>query len=140
MSAKRASQTKPILIVEDDLTFGGLLAANLAAHGYRTETSLTVEAAIDQLSHGLRPSLVLLDINLPGDTGWALLRGEVLRVAGDPPVVAISAIAANPRRLAQYHLAGYLPKPFAMETLLATVERLHREGSRTPESEEIGEA
>lgn len=124
MSAKRGSQTRPILIVEDDSTFGQLLAASLTAHGYRTEITPTVEEAIDQLGHGLRPSLVLLDINLPGDTGWALMRGDVLRAAGGPPVVAISAIPANPRRLAQYHLAGYLPKPFATETLLATIERL----------------
>jgi DNA-binding response OmpR family regulator len=117
-------QTKPILIVEDDFTFGELLAANLSAHGYETEITPTVEEAIEQLGQGLRPALVLLDINLPGDTGWALLRGDVLHAAGDPPVVAISAIPANPRRLEQYHLAGYLPKPFATETLLATIERL----------------
>jgi len=124
MSARRASQVKPILIVEDDPTFGELLVANLTAHGYRSELVPTVEAAIDQLGRGLRPSLVLLDINLPGDTGWALMRDDSLARAGDPPVVAISAIPANPRRLAQYHLAGYLPKPFAMETLRATIERL----------------
>ncbi len=114
----------PILVVEDDGTFARLLGANLTGHGYSVAVASTVEDAVVQLQAGLVPSLVLLDINLPGDTGWSLLRGGQLAAAGDPPVVAISAIPANPRRLAQYHLAGYLPKPFAMETLFATVERL----------------
>jgi DNA-binding response OmpR family regulator len=127
MSAEATELERPILVVEDDDTFGHLLAAHLTAHDYDVIVADSVEAAEAQLRAGVRPSLVLLDINLPGDTGWSLLRGTLLADAGDPPVVAISAIPANPRRLAQYHLAGYLPKPFAMETLLATVERLQQE-------------
>ena len=73
---------------------------------------------------GLRPALVLLDINLPGDTGWDLLRGPALAAAGSPPVVVASATTVSPRRLAEFGVAGYLPKPFPLETLVATIERL----------------
>ena len=66
---------------------------------------------------------MLLDLNLPGETGWDFLRGPSLALAGNPPVVVTTATTVNPRRLRDFAVAGYLPKPFAMETLVATVER-----------------
>jgi CheY-like chemotaxis protein len=73
---------------------------------------------------GLPPSLLVLDVNLPGDTGWDLLRSPTMRVAGSPPVIIASAVTVSPRQLAEFSVAGYLPKPFPLETLLQTVERL----------------
>ena len=67
---------------------------------------------------------MLLDLNLPGDTGWDLLRGPALAAAGSPPVVITSATTVSPKRLAEFGCAGYLPKPFPLETLVATIERL----------------
>ena len=76
--------------------------------------------------------MVLLDLNLPGDTGWDFLRGPALAAAGSPPVLITSATTVSPRRLAEFRVAGYLPKPFALETLVATVERLlHKEAADT---------
>ena len=43
-----------------------------------------------------------------------------------PPVVVASATTINPSRLREYGVAGYLPKPFPLETLVSTVERLLR--------------
>jgi DNA-binding response OmpR family regulator len=39
-------------------------------------------------------------------------------------VIVASALTIGPRRLAEFSVAGYLPKPFALETLVAAVERL----------------
>jgi DNA-binding response OmpR family regulator len=72
---------------------------------------------------------VLLDLNLPGDTGWDLLRSPTYAGAGSPPVVVTSATTVSPRRLKEFQVAGYLPKPFPIETLVDTIERLlDREG------------
>ena len=60
---------------------------------------------------------MILDLNLPGDTGWDLLRGSSLAAAGSPPVIIASATTVSPRRLAEFDVAGYLPKPFPLETL-----------------------
>jgi CheY-like chemotaxis protein len=87
------------------------------------------------LATGPRPSLVLLDINLPGETGWELLRGGALGGLAGPPVVVVTATTIGPRRLRELGVAGYLPKPFALETLLQVTERLAATGStpdRTP--------
>ena len=82
------------------------------------------EEAVRQLESGLRPSIVILDVNLPGDTGWALMRGASLAAAGSPPVVIATATSVSPSRLRESGAAGYLPKPFALETLTATIDRL----------------
>ena len=49
--------------------------------------------------------------------------GPALAAAGSPPVVVTSALTINPRRLAEFGCVGYLPKPYPLETLVATVRR-----------------
>lgn len=112
-----------VLLIEDDEDLRSVLARHLASRGFRVAEAASAEGAADQLAAGLRPALVLLDLNLPGRTGWELLRSTSLAEAGRPPVVVTTATAVNPSRLREFGIDGYLPKPFAMETLVATVER-----------------
>lgn len=112
-----------VLIVEDDEGLRPLLARHLALRGFRIAEAASAESALEQLDEGLRPALVLLDLNLPGRTGWDFLRDRSFADAGSPPVVVTTATTVNPKGLREYGVAGYLPKPFAMETLVATVEQ-----------------
>lgn len=113
-----------VLLIEDDEPLSGILSAYLRARGYDVTVSPTAEAARSALSDGLRPDIVLLDINLPGETGWSVVRSDALDAAGHPPVVVASAMAISPDRLREFGVAGYLPKPFALETLRTTIDRL----------------
>ena len=113
-----------LLFVEDDESLRRIVARHLRGQGYVVEDVPSVEDAERLLAGGLRPSLVLLDLNLPGDTGWDLLRGTALESAGSPPVVIATATTVNPKRLTEFQVAGYLPKPFPLDTLVDTVERL----------------
>lgn len=115
---------RPILFVEDDDPLRTTIARHLRLHGYDVEEAETAEAARDLLRDGLHPSLVLLDLNLPGDTGWELVREPPLSEGTGPPVVIVSAIPVSHRQLRDHRVTGYLPKPFRLETLVATVERL----------------
>jgi CheY-like chemotaxis protein len=112
-----------ILLVEDDATLAELLEHHLRAHGYAVTFASTAEEAQELLAGGERPALVLLDLNLPGDTGWSMLRQGALSLPNHPPVVLMTALEVGPRKLAEFDVAGLLPKPFPMETLIATVER-----------------
>jgi DNA-binding response OmpR family regulator len=120
----------PVLLVEDDESLGRIVARHLRGQGFEVVEAVSAEDATERLDEGVRPSVVLLDLNLPGDTGWDLLRGPALAAAGSPPVVITSATTVSPKRLAEFRCAGFLPKPFPLETLVATVERL-----TSPESE-----
>jgi DNA-binding response OmpR family regulator len=113
-----------LLLVEDDESLRGVLARHLAALGFAVGEAASAEAATSAVRRGLRPDLVILDLNLPGKTGWDLLRGPWLLDAGGPPVLITSATTVSPSKLAEFHVAGYLPKPFPIETLVAAIERL----------------
>ena len=63
----------PVLLVEDDEPLVAILVKHLEAHGLTARAASSAEEAVRLLETGLRPALVLLDINLPGDTGWSLL-------------------------------------------------------------------
>jgi len=118
------SPALPILLVEDDTVLGDLLSRHLVAHGHEVAIATSAESAIAKLEGGLRVSLVLLDINLPGDSGWSLLRHGPLTGPDRPPVVVMTAGPVSPTRLHEFGVAGYLPKPFPIETLMDCVERL----------------
>lgn len=115
---------RPVLIVEDDVSLRRMIAIQLRAAGHVVVEADSAEAAVTLLADGLRPGVVLLDLNLPGDTGWDLLRGPHLALAGSPPVVISSATSVSPRRLAEFNVAGYLPKPCPIDTMLETIARV----------------
>lgn len=123
-----------ILIVEDDESLRRILARHLRSLGYHVDEAASAEEAVSLLDGGVRPAIVILDLNLPGDNGWDLLRGPALAAAGSPAIVVASAITVSPRRLAEFNVAGYLPKPFPIETLVATVERLLNPARSTEEA------
>jgi DNA-binding response OmpR family regulator len=123
----------PVLLVDDDAPFVSLVERHLRAHGYQVETAGSVAETQRLLKAGLRPGLVVLDINLPDDSGWSLLRDSDLAAAGSPPVVIMSGTQIRPERLRQFAVAGYLPKPVSMSLLTSCVERyIHQAGAPAP--------
>jgi DNA-binding response OmpR family regulator len=117
----------PVLLVDDDEAFVDLVSRQLVAHGYQLATAGSVGATRRILATGLRPALLILDINLPDDSGWSLLRDGSLAAAGSPPVVIMSGTQIRPERLREYGVAGYLPKPVSMALLMSCVNRLINE-------------
>lgn len=122
-------EARHVLIVEDDAGLAGVIARHLRARGHEARVAASVEDAAGVLRDGFVPSIVVLDINLPGETGWSLLRDGALTRAGSPAVVVISATHVPPSRLKDFAVAGFLPKPFALSTLVEVVER----GARSDE-------
>jgi DNA-binding response OmpR family regulator len=125
-------RSRPLLLVEDDQSLRQIVTRHLRAEGYEVVEASSAEEAVQRLEGGLRPALLLLDLNLPGATGWDVLRSPSLAAAGSPPVVIASATTVSPRRLAEFRVAGYLPKPFPLETLVATIERVTAQVEPSP--------
>ncbi|QBD77856.1 response regulator [Ktedonosporobacter rubrisoli] len=116
-----------ILLVEDDETLRELTKRNLCARDYQVSTAEDVHTALEHL-RSRNFDLIVLDINLPDQTGWDVLRVArhegYIRPLKDGnlnntlPVVILSAVRVSPNRLAEFHPLAYLPKPFPMEALL----------------------
>jgi CheY-like chemotaxis protein len=113
------AQFRRVLIVEDEATLRRVVARNLTGRGLRVSEADSADAAVDAVAQE-RPDLILLDINLPDRTGWDVLR-ELRRRNIDIPTSVISAVRANPSRIAEFHPFAYLPKPFPIEALLRLV-------------------
>ncbi|HTI14759.1 MAG TPA: response regulator [Dictyobacter sp.] len=115
-----------ILLVEDDDVLRGVVERNLSAREHKISVAVDAQSALRHLREQ-EFDLMLLDINLPDQTGWDVLRAAKQEgrfqlyeqeLAGKLPVVVLSAVRVSPRRLAEFHPLAYLPKPFPMEALL----------------------
>jgi DNA-binding response OmpR family regulator len=116
-----------ILLVEDDAVLSDLVSRNLRARQHDVHLAMDGQMALAQLR--ISPfDLVFLDINLPDQTGWEVLRAALREgllhlqvIDGDQPVlpvVVLSAVRVSPRHLTEFHPLAYLPKPFPMDALL----------------------
>ena len=119
-----------LLIEDDEALAGSARVAPAGARLRRDRRSIGRGRARSLFAERARPSLILLDINLPGDTGWSVLRSDAYAAAGRPPVIVASAMAVSPARLREFGVAGYLPKPFALDTLRSTLDRVLAIGDR----------
>jgi two-component system, OmpR family, response regulator MprA len=114
-----------ILVIEDDPQISDLLRRGLIYEGYSVAvagdgpTGLT--AARDR-----PPDLVLLDLMLPGMDGLTVC--QRLRVAGDVPILILTARDAVPDRVKGLDAGAddYVVKPFSFDELLARIRALLR--------------
>ena len=123
----RAPYHRDVLCIEDNPANLRLVERILARRADIRLLSASAPAAGLELAQAHCPDLILLDINLPGMDGYAVMRS--LRdnpITRHIPVVAISA-NAMPADLARGQAAGfveYLTKPLEVERLMAVVDQL----------------
>lgn len=115
-----------LLIVEDDSRVADFLTRGLRAEGYRVQALKTGEEAL-ALARQQTPSLILLDVMLPGISGIEVCQQlRAARIAS--PVLMLTAMGTVQDRVAGLRCGAddYLTKPFAFEELLARIEALLR--------------
>jgi two-component system response regulator MprA len=115
-----------ILVVDDDQAVRDSLRRSLAFNGYEVELASDGLAALEAIAKR-RPDAVVLDVMMPRLDGLEACRR--LRSAGeDLPVLLLTARDAVPDRVAGLDAGAddYLPKPFALEELLARLRALLR--------------
>lgn len=118
-----AVATRRILVVDDEPDITGLLAYHLAKAGYRVITAANGTDALKSVRDE-RPDLVVLDLMLPGLSGYDVLaelrRHEVTREVG---VILLTARKDEPDRIKGLTLGAddYLAKPFSPQELVLRV-------------------
>jgi DNA-binding response OmpR family regulator len=128
------SPQKSVLIIEDDPDIRHLLGIRLKHAGY-----ISIEAANGtdglRLVHERRPSLVILDIGLPGMDGWQVL--QRIRDITTTPVMILSArgLEAEKVRGLQSGADDYVTKPFGHQELVARIGVLLRRATDEGEPE-----
>jgi len=132
-TAVEAARTRSIIIVEDDEDIADSIRYNLEREGFRIRVAATGEDALDLILNG-PPNLILLDLNLPGMSGFEIcrrLREE--SATSKVPILMLTARADETDKVLGLNIGAddYITKPFSMRELVARINAALRrsEGS-----------
>lgn len=126
MTVTPQSETPPtILVVDDEKALRDMLDYNLRRQGYHVLTAADGKAAIN-LAHEKRPDLIILDIMLPGMSGFDVARA--LRKELTMPILMLSAKEEEIDKVLGLELGAddYMTKPFGLRELLARIGAMLR--------------
>jgi CheY-like chemotaxis protein len=114
-----------ILVIEDNTIQRVELAATLQRRGFRVLTATDGNEALNFLTNGPVPDIILLDMLIPyGDyDGWWFLsqRQRIPELTAVPVLIVTSLSDASKEWAASLDAAGVIRKPFEVETLLAEI-------------------
>jgi two-component system phosphate regulon response regulator PhoB len=132
--AATAAAGERILVVDDEADIVALVAYHLAKAGYRVSTAANGSDAL-VAARQERPALVVLDLMLPGLSGYEVL--EHLRAAEatrDIAVLMLTARREEPDRIRGLSLGAddYLTKPFSPQELVLRVGAILRRLNAAP--------
>lgn len=116
---------KRVLLVEDDPVLTRVLRDNLAFEGFDVR-SVADGAQAASAEKEFSPDLVLLDVNLPGKTGFELC--ETWRQRSQVPIILLTAMGQKHDKIRGLQLGAddYVTKPFELEELLARIHAVLR--------------
>jgi DNA-binding response OmpR family regulator len=125
-----------ILLVEDEQSIASLVSLYLSNEGFVVEhisDGALALAAVDRV----RPSLVILDVMLPGLDGVEICR-RLRRESDDLPIMMLTARDTEVDRVLGLELGAddYVTKPFSPRELVARVKAVLRRAGRAPASDE----
>jgi two-component system response regulator RstA len=116
---------RSLLIVEDDNRLSGLLSEFFATHGFRTGTEAHGERAVERIEKE-SPSLVILDVMLPGLGGFDVCRRVRPTYAGGILMLTASKAEVDEAVGLELGADDYVVKPVEPRILLARVRSLLR--------------
>ena len=121
-----SSDSKTILIVDDEPHIVHILRYKLERTGYRVETAEDGEAGYE-LAQELDPDLIVTDFQMPIQTGYEMsVKLHDSELTMDTPVVMVTARGhkLTPTELAKTNIRQLMCKPFSARELLAVIEEL----------------
>jgi two-component system chemotaxis response regulator CheY len=118
---------KTILVVDDSLTMVMSLKSTLSMGGFRVETASNGEQALDKLRGGVKPDLILTDINMPVMGGLEFI-GKVRALPGCRffPILTLTTESESAKRDEGRRLGatGWLVKPLSGNDLIKVIKQV----------------
>ena len=114
-----------ILLVEDDWRLARLIKDFLGEHGYYVDIEARGDAVLSRL-HEWRPDLIILDVMLPGLSGFSLCSALKAQFTG--PILMLTALGSSEDQIRGLELGAddYMVKPVHPPLLLARINSLLR--------------
>lgn len=123
IGAGGGSRPRRILVVDDSLAVTGFIVEALQVEGYQVDHATNGMEALARCAAS-PPDAILLDLLLPAMDGWQFMVALRAQTADPPPVVVMTANRVAWNHAAEAHAAAYLAKPFDIDDLFATIERV----------------
>ncbi|MGC4080182.1 MAG: response regulator [Rubrivivax sp.] len=116
---------KSVFLVDDSATMLMSLKGTLEISGFRVETATDGEAALSKLKAGLRPDLIITDINMPKLDGIALIR-EARKLLRFTPILALTTESQLVKReeAKRNGATGWLVKPLGGGELVKVIKQV----------------
>ena len=126
-----------ILVIEDDAGLARILRDNLTFEGFEVQSVADGNLAAAKAREFV-PDLILLDLMLPGKTGFELC--GVLRGRRQTPIVILTARSQKSDKIRGLHLGAddYMTKPFDLEELIARIHAVLRRARQPVELLQLG--
>ncbi|MGH7239222.1 MAG: response regulator transcription factor [Candidatus Saccharimonadales bacterium] len=120
-----------ILVIDDDASVLHALGLFLAQEGYAVTTASKYRGKLKKVKPSELPDLIILDILLSEENGCVIAKGlKHNNLTANIPIVMISAHPNGKQMAGEAGADAYLPKPFEVDDLLETIDRLG--GSQKP--------
>jgi CheY-like chemotaxis protein len=134
MTAEHAALIPPgattVLVIDDDPAMHELMHRALTREGIAVMGAVSGAEGI-AAAHALRPAVIMLDVVMPGQDGWQVLRAlKADPILGDTPVVMATLLDERPLALS-LGATDYLTKPIDRDELLRVVRGLRQTAPAT---------
>ena len=125
-----------LLVVDDDDRIRDLLKRFLSRHGFRVSVASSAQEA-RRLMLGLTYDLLVLDVMMPGEDGFALTQS--LRKVDNIPIILLTARGDASDRINGLSVGAddYLSKPFEPEELVLRIKSILKRQATRPRAHKI---
>src|ERR1041384_7722251 len=126
-----ADDAPHLLLADDDRRIRDLLSRFLAGEGYRVTTAASASDARAKLL-GLHFDLLILDVMMPGETGFDLAR--FIRTSSTVPIIMLTARSESEARIEGLQIGAddYVAKPFEPRELVLRMGNILKRAAPPP--------
>jgi len=120
---------KQVFIVDDSSTMLMSLKSTLEISGFKVETANDGEQALGKIKAGLKPDLIITDINMPKMDGILLIK-EARKILRFTPILALTTESQQGKRdeAKKFGATGWLVKPVTGSELIKVVNQVVPKG------------
>jgi len=122
---KAEPSEKIILLADDEVMLGDLLAELLETNGYSVIKVTSGKEVLRILTEEIKVDLAIVDYNMPEMSGLETI-AEIRKLNLNIPIILSSGSTwvENDSELLKYHINSQIQKPYEFETMLSTIQKL----------------
>jgi len=122
---EESTMKKRVLVIDDEADIQAVIHALLETSDYEVESAEDGQAALDKLLSGTKPDIILLDLMMPGMSGYMLLNelhNRGLHTAFS--IIIMSADVFTKQQMDHMGVKGFISKPFDINELQQMIDAL----------------